>query len=176
MDAIYRELADRVVELCHTESARSSLQLSTTQRRVLIGLAGPPGSGKSTVAVEVARRVEQAHSRLKVAVVSLDGFHLTLAVLNARPDAEVTLARRGAPWTFDGVAAVQLVQRLKETFGVQSVIVPTFDHAAKDLYPKGWSSRRILTTDYNDMPNGRYVMERSVGRYDRLVTSLEEHG
>ncbi|GAW15574.1 hypothetical protein ANO14919_049880 [Xylariales sp. No.14919] len=235
MDAIYQELADRVVGLCKTKSARSSLQLPTTQRRVLIGLAGPPGSGKSTVAVEVARRIEQAHSRLKVAVVSLDGFHLTLAVLNARPDAKVALARRGAPWTFDGVAAVQLVQRLKETFGAQSVIVPTFDHAAKDPVPKGlvvekdtqvciiegnyvlsdegaWSAiadmvddrwllqvdptlarKRVATrhlqsgieptmelalarTDYNDMPNGRYVMERSVGRYDRLVTSLEEHG
>lgn len=233
MDAIYQELATRVIELCQANSAKSSPQLPTTKHRILVGLAGPPGSGKSTLAIEVAERVTQASSKLKVAVVSLDGFHLTLAALNAMPDAKELLARRGAPWTFDDVAAARLTKQLRDSFGIEDVIAPTFDHATKDPVPGGlivekdtevciiegnyvlsdegaWAAiadtvderwllqvdpelaryrvamrhlqsgieptmeLALARADYNDMPNGRYVMEHSAGRYDRLINSVEE--
>ncbi|KAL1862666.1 hypothetical protein Daus18300_008464 [Diaporthe australafricana] len=85
---------------------------------VLIALAGPPGSGRSTLAQEVARRLASLRSSKpapapKTAVISIDGFHLTLAALRALPNADEALARRGAPWTFDADAAAALVRELR---------------------------------------------------------------
>jgi pantothenate kinase len=66
-----------------------------------------------------------------------DGFHYTRKVLSTFEDAELAFRRRGAPFTFDAAACVELVRKLKNTpvttdeAGV-SVPAPSFDHAAKD--------------------------------------------
>lgn len=64
--------------------------------------------------------------------ISTDGYHLPLATLRALPNAEEALLRRGAPWTFDGKAIVQLVHRLRDDAGIKVVMAPSFDHAVKD--------------------------------------------
>lgn len=86
--------------------------------RVLVAIAGPPASGKSTLAAELSRRLNA--QKCETAVVAQDGFHLDNAVLSARGD----LARKGAPHTFDGAGFVHLVRRLKERV---DVVVPDFD-------------------------------------------------
>jgi pantothenate kinase len=72
-----------------------------------------------------------------VVAVSVDGFHFSRATLRSLPNATEALARRGAPWTFDGAAAAKLVQRLRDGAGKYSVTAPTFDHAVKDPVPDG---------------------------------------
>lgn len=59
-------------------------------KRRLVAIAGPPASGKSTLACELA----QAHPSF--ALVPMDGFHLDNATLKARN----RLDRKGAPDTF----------------------------------------------------------------------------
>lgn len=88
--------------------------------RVLVAIAGPPASGKTTLASELARRLNA--QKCETAVVPQDGFHLDNQVLEARGG----LARKGAPFTFDGAGLVHLVRRLKERV---DVAVPEFDRA-----------------------------------------------
>ena len=73
--------------------------------RMLLGIAGEPGAGKSTVAAELARSLGDA-----AAVVPMDGFHLadvTLDRLGLRD-------RKGAPETFDGWGYLALLRRLRD--------------------------------------------------------------
>jgi pantothenate kinase len=76
----------------------------TDGRRVLIGIVGPPGAGKSTVAGALA-----ALDRGTRAQVPMDGFHLADAEL-AR---QGLLDRKGAPETFDAHGYATLLARLR---------------------------------------------------------------
>jgi pantothenate kinase len=71
--------------------------------RALLGLAGPPGAGKSTL----ARRLVTAAGP-GVAWVPMDGFHLADAAL----DRLGLRDRKGAPETFDGWGYLALLRRL----------------------------------------------------------------
>lgn len=86
--------------------------------RVLVAISGPPASGKTTLADELARRLNA--QKCETIVVPQDGFHLDNAVLSGRGD----LNRKGAPHTFDGAGFVHMVRRLKER---ADVAVPVFD-------------------------------------------------
>ncbi len=77
--------------------------LAATGERRILGIAGPPGGGKSTVARAVVAELGEL-ARL----VPMDGFHLAQAEL-------VRLGRRdrmGAPDTFDAAGYAALLQRL----------------------------------------------------------------
>jgi pantothenate kinase len=71
--------------------------------RALIGVAGPPGAGKSTLAERLVTAVGPA-----AALVPMDGFHLADAAL----DRLGLRARKGAPETFDGWGYLALLRRL----------------------------------------------------------------
>jgi pantothenate kinase len=69
--------------------------------RHVVGLAGSPGSGKTTTASEVVSRVNALASAAGVgdafaALLPMDGFHLTRAQLDAMPDPKEAHRRRGA--------------------------------------------------------------------------------
>jgi pantothenate kinase len=68
----------------------------TLGRRVLYGVAGGPGVGKSTIAAEVAGTLADDTERSAV-VVPMDGFHMRHAKLEALGLAGV----KGAPQTFE---------------------------------------------------------------------------
>lgn len=108
--------------------------------RLLVAVAGPPGSGKTTIANKVAEIINALSPRSnnpKAIVISADGFHLPLATLRKLPNASEALARRGAPWTFDGHAAVSLIRKLKSDAPRRPILAPTFDHAIKDPVSDG---------------------------------------
>ena len=71
--------------------------------RPLIGIAGPPGAGKSTLAERLVTAVGPA-----AALVPMDGFHLAHAAL----DRLGLRTRMGAPETFDGWGYLALLRRL----------------------------------------------------------------
>jgi pantothenate kinase len=78
-----------------------------TGRRVLVGLAGEPGSGKSTTAARLAEAFEAAGT--SAVVVPMDGFHLAGATL-ARLG---RLDRKGAVDTFDADGWLALLRRIR---------------------------------------------------------------
>lgn len=97
--------------------------LRDTPARVIVAIAGPPASGKTTLANELARRLNA--QKCLTAVIPQDGFHLDNQVLEKNGD----LARKGAPHTFDGAGFVHTMRRLKEH---ADVVVPVFDRS-RDL-------------------------------------------
>ena len=76
----------------------------TSGRRFLLGVAGSPGSGKSTFSACLA----DALGTGSALVVPMDGFHLGNAIIDGTPLRQ----RKGAPDTFDVGGYLSLLQRL----------------------------------------------------------------
>jgi pantothenate kinase len=90
--------------------------LASGQRR-LLGLTGPPGGGKSTLAQALLDTFPG-----KLAVVPMDGFHLANAELARLGRA----SRKGAPDTFDSAGYVALLARLKQQGRDEIIYAPEF--------------------------------------------------
>ena len=88
-------------------------------RRYMVAIAGPPGSGKSTMA-ENLREVLREHSAI---VVAMDGFHFDDAVLVERG----LRSRKGAPETFDYAGFEALLKRIRA--GEADIAIPVFDRS-----------------------------------------------
>ncbi|MCM0639782.1 nucleoside/nucleotide kinase family protein [Cellulomonas wangsupingiae] len=85
-------------------------------RRVL-GITGPPGAGKSTLAAQLAATFGDA-----CVVVPMDGFHLAQTELERLGRAD----RKGAPDTFDADGYVALLRRLREPRPGHVVYAPEY--------------------------------------------------
>jgi pantothenate kinase len=94
------------------------LAASRLGKRRLIALAGPPASGKSTLADAVAAALNAQDCTAQV--VPMDGFHLHNQILIDRG----LLPRKGAPETFDALGFKHLVARLPNE---DEIFYPLFD-------------------------------------------------
>ncbi|OJU83754.1 nucleoside triphosphate hydrolase [Shinella sp. PSBB067] len=90
-------------------------------RRFLVGLAGPPAAGKSTLA-DALREGLLARGE-SAEILPMDGFHMDNGILAARG----LLQRKGVPESFDGRGFIDIVHALKKADG--EVLVPVFDRA-----------------------------------------------
>ncbi len=88
------------------------------QTRKLIGIAGPPGTGKSTVAAALCTKLQEAGRTVKV--MPMDGFHLDNRLLDQRK----LRHRKGAPETFDADGFCALIERAASG---AAVVYPVFD-------------------------------------------------
>jgi pantothenate kinase len=85
--------------------------------RKLLGLVGPPGAGKSTLALALHRAFAGVSQ-----IVPMDGFHLANVELQRLGRA----GRKGAPDTFDAAGYAALLQRLREQRADEIVYAPEF--------------------------------------------------
>ena len=89
----------------------------------LLGIAGAPGAGKSTLADRVVAAVPGA------VLVGMDGFHLAHATLEALGRVE----RKGAPDTFDAAGYVALLRRIRGLGPGEDVVwAPRFHREIED--------------------------------------------
>lgn len=135
--------------------------LDAAPGRVLVGITGPPGAGKSTVALALLDRVEGA------SYVPMDGFHLSNAVLDALGRRD----RKGAIDTFDAAGYVATLRRIAEEHGRGDVYVPAFDRSLDEPVAAGHvvpaASRLVLTEgNYLALPDGDWAGVRPL--LDRL--------
>lgn len=82
----------------------------------MLGIAGPPAAGKSTLAERLVAALGP-----EAALVPMDGFHLADVELRRLDRRD----RKGAPDTFDGAGFVALLRRLRES-GPEIVYAPQF--------------------------------------------------
>jgi pantothenate kinase len=88
-------------------------------QRCLVAIAGPPGAGKSTLAIALRDLLPEGTAE----VVQMDGFHYDDVILNKRG----LRARKGAPETFDFAGFELLLKRIKA--GEPDIAVPIFDRS-----------------------------------------------
>ncbi|MEW2294273.1 nucleoside/nucleotide kinase family protein [Streptomyces sp. NPDC006743] len=136
--------------------------------RAILGIAGSPGAGKSTLAEHLVRALNGAGDPW-VAHVPMDGFHLADAELDR-------LGRRlckGAPDTFDAAGYAALLRRLREEYAAgseETVYAPGFERALEQplagAVPVPPSARLVVT-------EGNYLL-LDTGAWARVRPHLDE--
>jgi pantothenate kinase len=106
--------------------------LNSPSTRLLIGLVGIPGAGKTTLAAQWATHLNAAHGAGTAVALGMDGFHLTKGQLAQFSDPVAAFARRGAPWTFDAAGFVAALQTVRRAAGVCAATWPGFEHVIGD--------------------------------------------
>lgn len=96
-------------------------QKATRRKRFMVGIAGPPAAGKSTLATQL--RDALIATGESAIVVPMDGFHYDDVILNARGHR----ARKGAPYTFDVSGFEFLLKRIKAR--ERDIAIPVFDRS-----------------------------------------------
>ena len=125
-------------------AARLLADVDAQPGRFLLGITGPPGAGKSTLAHALTASVLEQRGRTVALVAPLDGFHLS----NETLDSLGLLPLKGAPQTFDATAFVAYLRRLRADPGA-TVLWPDFDRGAErtvpDAIPIAASTRLVIT-------------------------------
>ncbi|MFE5139343.1 nucleoside/nucleotide kinase family protein [Streptomyces fagopyri] len=135
-------------------------------RRAVLGIAGSPGAGKTTLAERLVRELNGGRSGW-AAHVPMDGFHLADAELErlGRRD------RKGAPDTFDAAGYAALLRRLRdEEEGDDIVYAPAFERTLEQpvagAVPVPRTARLIIT-------EGNYLLLRDPV-WERVRSRLDE--
>ncbi|MFJ9820167.1 nucleoside/nucleotide kinase family protein [Streptomyces sp. NPDC101151] len=138
--------------------------LSAGGRRAILGIAGGPGTGKTTLAEHVVRALN-ADGPPRVAHVPMDGFHLADVELDrlGRRD------RKGAPDTFDAAGYAALLRRLREETD-EVVYAPGFERVLEQpiagAIPVPTTARLVVT-------EGNYLLLEQ-GSWARVRPCLDE--
>lgn len=110
-----------------TELTDEIKAMAARHRIAIVAIAGPPGSGKSTFAAALAKRIGPS-----CCTIPMDGFHLDNTTLIARG----LLSVKGAPETFDREGFDQLIDGLKDGSAQH---FPTFDRDLDSVLQDGGS-------------------------------------
>ena len=135
--------------------------LDDAQGRVVVGITGPPGAGKSTLALTLAASFDGA------SYLPMDGFHLS----NAALDRLGRRHRKGAVDTFDAAGYVAVLGRMRSEYRRRDVYVPAFDRRLDEPVAAGHvvaaDSPLVITEgNYLGLPDGEWASVR--GLLDRL--------
>ncbi len=151
--------------------ARAEVLLRPPGRR-LLGIAGPPGAGKSTLADRlVGELAARRGGRSPLAAQApMDGFHLPNAELRRRGLA----GRKGAPDTFDAASYAALLARLRARgpggHEFEDLAAPSFSRRTDEPVP---GAHRIPPTVRLVVCEGNYLLFDS-GAWAQLRPLLDE--
>ena len=153
--------------------AAAAVALVGDRRRAVLGIAGAPGAGKSTLAEALVAEVARTRGAGYVAHVPMDGFHLADTQLERLG----ALSRKGAPDTFDADGYAALLRRLVSDPD-SWVYAPGFERtleqpvAAAMVVPP--SARLVVTEgNYLLLPEARWEAARAATDAVWFVTGDE---
>jgi pantothenate kinase len=135
-------------------------------RRAVLGIAGSPGAGKSTLAENLVRELNGTAGQPWVAHVPMDGFHLADVELErlGRRD------RKGAPDTFDAAGYAALLARLRENEENDAVYAPGFERMLEQPIA---GAVRVPPTARLVVTEGNYLL-LDTGAWPRVRRCLDE--
>ncbi|MEU6917900.1 nucleoside/nucleotide kinase family protein [Streptomyces olindensis] len=151
--------------LTFDDLVRRARALPRGGRRAILGIAGSPGAGKSTLAEHLVRELNGGGDPW-VAHVPMDGFHLADAELErlGRRD------RKGAPDTFDAAGYAALLARLRAEADDDTVYAPGFERVLEQpiagAIPVPPTVRLVVT-------EGNYLLLET-GAWARVRPRLDE--
>lgn len=113
--------------------------------RVIVGIIGTPGAGKTAMAEQIAASIDDAVH------IPMDGFHLADVELGRLG----LLDRKGSIDTFDAYGYLALLQRLRSQ-GAETVYAPAFD---RDIEQPVAGSIRVLPSARLIVTEGNYLLD-----------------
>ena len=150
-------------QLANQQVALARIQgfLSDSTERVLIGIIGKPGAGKSTLSKFLMSKLPKEF----VTVVPMDGYHLSNKVLKELKRAD----RKGAPDTFDVAGFASLVKRIRSE-QTQNIYYPIFDRSIEESI----AAQGVVTSDTKVVIiEGNYLLH-DAGGWEAVKDLLDE--
>jgi len=133
----------------------------TSDTRILIGIVGKPGAGKSTV----TSKLRELLPKEETTILSQDGYHLSNAQLKnlGRSD------RKGAPDTFDPISFTQLLKRVATDLE-SDIYFPIFHREIEESI----AAEGVITSKSKIvLVEGNYLLLETHGWYE-VATQLHE--
>ena len=151
-------ILDTQVQEIYLPFAQAALALQQHKgRRILVGIAGAPGSGKSTFAASAAAEINQLAGNSCAVVVGMDGWHYPNELLE-----EKTILRHGVP------VALKTYKGVPESFDFDSfwaflaelkskseLAYPVYDRAVHNPSPE---AGKILASHSIVLVEGNYLL------------------
>jgi hypothetical protein len=142
VERFYLPLAERIIDRLPDE------------RRLLVGVAGPPGCGKTAFAALLKAVIDNQAGRELACAVGMDGWHYPNAILDARSierqGQQVPLrAIKGSPETFDAPAMLRCLELIRKGVALR---FPVYSRQVHDPLPEaGWigESQRVAIVEGN---------------------------
>ncbi len=135
--------------------------LNSSGNRILIGIVGKPGAGKSTLSAYLLRELQSN----EITVVPMDGYHLSNAVLQQLGRAE----RKGAPDTFDAAGFAALLKRIRSDNSAD-IYYPIFDRS----FEESIAAQGVVTTETKVViVEGNYLLHDK-GDWKEVAGLLDE--
>lgn len=130
--------------------------------RAVVGIAGAPGAGKTTLTLALLEGLRRRHGRSWAAHVPMDGYHLA----DAQLDRLGLRDRKGAPETFDAGGYAAMLERLRTAEEV--VYVPGFE---RDLEQPIAAALHVPTEARVILTEGNYLL---LPGWERARAALDE--
>lgn len=114
---------NELAELIITSAAGSS--------RFIVAVAGPPASGKSTIAEKLCTAITTKDKTAFPNIIPMDGFHIDNKILD-----ELNLrSRKGSAETFDADGFIALIEKIYSQD--ENVCIPEFDRSKDKVVDNG---------------------------------------